>query len=686
MKFLSPAFLFALFAVLIPVLIHLFSFRRYKTVYFSNVDFLKDIKRESQKKSKLKQILILIARILTIVFMVFAFSQPFLPADNGNRNQPNQIVAIYVDNSFSMNALSEKGQLLEVAKNKALEICMAYPAGTKFMLFTNDLFPKHQNIFNREQFIQQVSEIEISPNLIPLSLLHDRFSANQGILEESAGKTIYFVSDFQRSVTDLENFENNDVFNYLLPLKPNQLANLYIDSVWVEVPAHRLGQEEKLFVRIKNSSNQEFQNLPLKLILNDSVKSITSFSVQPGDQITANLKYTNTTSGVQNGKIEISDYPFTHDNNWFISYFVEPTLKALAVYDQTKSSQEGAKYLSALFAGDEYIQLDETNIQNIQISKLTDYNTIFLLNPAGLSSGLINELAASVEKGSSLVLFPGRNTNQESANTLLARLEAGRITGTDTTKLAISGLDFDNTLFKDVFRKKEENPVLPEISSHFQFEKNARTAETTLLWFQNNDKALSVLARESGKFWVFSFPLDKTSESFVRNTIFVPTLYNIVLNSLPAQAMSMVIGKNTFIDIPANKNIDLSGTIEVEKLKSAEKFIPEKNVSLRGTRIDFGNQITTDGHYRINNNGNVVSVAGFNYNRGESELSYFNLSELEEKAEQLQLKNTSVVDNAEAGFAEIFEELQNGKQLWKWCILLAFLFILAEVLISRFWK
>ncbi|HSM46993.1 MAG TPA: BatA domain-containing protein, partial [Draconibacterium sp.] len=316
MKFLFPTFLFALFTIAIPIIIHLFSFRQYKTVYFSNVSFLKDIKKESKNKSRLKQLLILIARILTIIFLVFAFAQPYIPTATDAKKQPNQLIGIYIDNSFSMNALSENGQLLEIARNKALEIALAHPAGTKFLLFTNDLKPKHQHIFNKEQLIQQVAEIQSSPNGFPMSMIYNRFAIqNQAINESSTDKHLYLISDFQRTVTDVENFNDKSVFSYFLPLEANEVANLYIDSCWVEVPAHRLKQEEEVFVRIKNSSNQDYQNLPLKMILNDSIKSITNFSVNAQNEIIANLKYTNNSSGLQLGKIEISDYPFTHDNN-----------------------------------------------------------------------------------------------------------------------------------------------------------------------------------------------------------------------------------------------------------------------------------------------------------------------------------------------------------------------------------
>ncbi len=685
MKFLFPTFLFALFTIAIPIIIHLFSFRQYKTVYFSNVSFLKDIKKESKKKSRIKQLLLLIARILTIIFLVFAFSQPYIPTNREAKKQANQIVAVYIDNSFSMNALSEQGQLLEVARNKAVEICLAHPAGTKFRLFTNDLEPKHQHNLNKEQFIQQVAEVQTSPIVIPFSLIYNRFST-QKTDDKETDKNLYFISDFQRTITDLENFADETIFSYYLPLVPNQVANLYIDSVWVEVPAHRLNQEEELFVRIKNSSNQDYNNLPLKLYLNDSIKSITNFSVTAQNEITANLKYNNNSSGSQLGKIEITDYPFTHDNNWFISYFVESNLKALAIFNNNPDSQEGLNYISALFENDDYIQLDEMNIQSLQISKLNNYNTIFLLNLENFSSGFLNELKNVVENGTSVVMFPGNRNNPMFNNSLLAQFKANRIIGTDTIKQKISGINFESNLYKDVFRKREKNPILAEIEGHLKFEENIRTSENRLLWFQNNDKALSVINYEMGKLWVFAFPLDKSNRAFARDVLFVPTIYNIVLNSLPVQEISFTVGQNTFFDLPKNKNVNLSSSIEIEKIGNGEKFIPAKNSSIRGTRLEFSGQITDAGHYLIQNDNSTISTMAFNFDRKESDLRYYDNRELEDKFEILQLKNASLVSDVESNFSEIFDELQNGKQLWKLFIILALLFIFIEVLIARFWK
>ena len=65
MAFAQPLFLIALAGLAIPVIIHLFNFRRYKKVYFTNVSFIADIKQESKKRSQLKHLLILLMRLLS---------------------------------------------------------------------------------------------------------------------------------------------------------------------------------------------------------------------------------------------------------------------------------------------------------------------------------------------------------------------------------------------------------------------------------------------------------------------------------------------------------------------------------------------------------------------------------------------------------------------------------------------
>ena len=118
MEFVNPGFLYGLLAVAVPVIIHLFNFRRFKKVYFTNVAFIKELKQETQKQSRFKHLLVLLMRMLAIAAIVMAFARPFIPAENNLINPDSQnLVSIYLDNSFSMEAESEQGTMLDAARS-----------------------------------------------------------------------------------------------------------------------------------------------------------------------------------------------------------------------------------------------------------------------------------------------------------------------------------------------------------------------------------------------------------------------------------------------------------------------------------------------------------------------------------------------------------------------------------------
>src|SRR6185312_3714430 len=115
MHFLYPAFLFALFSLAIPVLIHLFNFRRYQKIYFSNVQFLKEVQEQQSSRRNLKELLILAARLLALFFLVLAFARPYISGQKNSKAGAQRVVSIFVDNSYSMQTLNREGSLLDEA-------------------------------------------------------------------------------------------------------------------------------------------------------------------------------------------------------------------------------------------------------------------------------------------------------------------------------------------------------------------------------------------------------------------------------------------------------------------------------------------------------------------------------------------------------------------------------------------
>ncbi|MFT6826689.1 MAG: hypothetical protein ACJAYD_001252, partial [Patiriisocius sp.] len=113
MQFKYPELLYALFLLLIPILIHLFQLRRFQKVAFTNVAFLKKVSIQTRKSSHLKKWLILLLRLLAIAAIVIAFSEPFKASKTALNSNKETIV--YLDNSFSMEANGVNGSLLNSA-------------------------------------------------------------------------------------------------------------------------------------------------------------------------------------------------------------------------------------------------------------------------------------------------------------------------------------------------------------------------------------------------------------------------------------------------------------------------------------------------------------------------------------------------------------------------------------------
>src|ERR1043165_2598084 len=160
MNFIYPGFLFALSAVSIPVIIHLFNFRRFKRVLFTNVRFLQEIKQDTRSRTNLKHLLILIARTLAVIFLVLVFAQPYLPSKNSVALKGHSKVSLYIDNSFSMDAIGKNGSLIEEAKKKAHEITKHYQPSDQFQLLTNDFEARHQRLVNREDMLNLIDEVQ----------------------------------------------------------------------------------------------------------------------------------------------------------------------------------------------------------------------------------------------------------------------------------------------------------------------------------------------------------------------------------------------------------------------------------------------------------------------------------------------------------------------------------------------
>src|SRR5688572_25300128 len=178
MTFLYPSFLWALAALSIPILIHLFNFRKTTRVYFSNNRFLRQVKEVTTAKRRLKHYLILASRLLFITFLVLAFAQPIIPASEqlGSSHR----VILYIDNSQSMSAqLDNKSQGLEAALKFAQSIIELFPADTRYTILTNDFAPFSNTFKTKPEALDILTQIRLSPVSRMMSEIQERLKQDR---------------------------------------------------------------------------------------------------------------------------------------------------------------------------------------------------------------------------------------------------------------------------------------------------------------------------------------------------------------------------------------------------------------------------------------------------------------------------------------------------------------------------
>ena len=689
MKFVNPAFLFALFAIAIPLIIHLFNFRRYKKVYFSSVKFLKEVKQETQSKSRLKHLLVLCCRILAVSFLALAFAQPYIPAAHSKAVIGQKAVSIFIDNSFSMDAVTKSGSLLDEAKNRAREIIAGYSATDKFQLLTNDFEGRHQRLVSKEEFGQLLDEVKIGPSVKTVSEITSRMFDLLG-KSNAVKKKAFIISDFQKSISDLDKIKNDSsIETVMVPVLAQEKNNMFIDSCWFDSPVRQLGQTENVNVRIRNVSDKTVENNSIRLFINGQQKTPASFSIAQMDKRNILLSFASKETGIRQCRIEINDYPVTFDDKFYFSFEVARSIPVLCINAaKGKDTLQGnGRDLKKLFS-DSLFRFSVADEGHIDYSSFSSFSLIVLNSVHNISSGLAQELERFTARGGSVLLFPpAQDMDMNSWNNFLATVNADPFTFYDTANTKVDHINFDHYIYTGVFEKKNENIDLPVVLAHYRINKSSRSGEQYIMRMQNGDAFLSQYDHKKGKVYLSAVSLLPDESNFTRHALFVPTLHNIAIYSQQVKPLFYTIGKDEVISV---NNTSISGDHVFHVKGDASTgamngfdIIPEHRVTDNGVDIFVHSQVNNAGNFKLLLGDSVLSGLSFNYDRKESDLTCLNDKELEQGVSGF--PNFTLLQPGNKSLTESLAELDQGKKLWKWCVVLALLFLAAEIALLRLW-
>ncbi|WP_299253609.1 BatA domain-containing protein [uncultured Lacinutrix sp.] len=642
MQFKHPELLYALLLLLIPIIVHLFQLRKFKTEAFTNVAFLKKVSLQTRKSAQIKKWLTLFTRMCILAAIVIAFAQPYT-SKNKTFNTKSETV-IYLDNSFSMQVKGDKGELL---KRAVSDIISSVPEDENISFITNDNSFRNTTV---KAITNDLLQLNYATNQLPYdaALLKSKkyFSKNDNTI-----KNLVFISDFQQKNSNFNAKGDENTNLNLVQLKPVNNSNVTIDSVYI---SKRTSSNIELTVSLKNNGNT-IENLPVSLFNNGSL--LTKSSVKITDKATT--VFTLPTNERIDGKVTIEDINLQFDNTLFFNINNNSKINVLAI-NETKDN-----FLKSIYTPDEF-NYKATAFNQLNYSDITNQNLIVLNELKQIPSSLTTALKAFTSNGGVLVVIPSEDINIQEYNNLLLSYNLAPFSKLSKTEKRLTNINYSHPLYSDgVFEKQISNFQYPKINSYYP--QNIANA-SAILTFEDGKPFLL----ENNNAFVFTSALNRKNSSFQDINLIVPTFYNISKRSLKLSNLYYTIGKENTYDVVTDLQQDAVLTL----VNDNANVIPQQQYFNNKVAITTTDTPEKAGIYNIKNKTEIIENVSYNYNRNESDLIYQNFSNLD---------NVTVSNS----ISEVFNTIKSDNktnELWKWFVILALMLLVFEMLILKYFK
>lgn len=646
MQFKHPEILYFLFLLVIPILVHLFQLRRFKKEYFTNVKILKELSIQTRKSSKLKKWLLLTTRLLLLACVIIAFAQPFFTAKD-SKNASNELYII-LDNSYSMQAKGQKGELLKRAVEDLLEHA---PENQNLSLLTNS-----ENFWNTDikSIQKELQNLKYSATAFNLESVLNQVKARKS----SFGKDVVIITDAVGLEAKQLSSINKDLNTLFVVPKAEQKNNISIDSVFIN---QTLDNFYEIGVKL-TTYGDDLKEIPIGLYNKDKLVAKTLVKLE------SKSKTMNFTIPKEdfNGYFSISDNGLDYDNQLYFS-ISKPEKKHVISIGETEKSN----FLSRIYTSDEF-EYKNFPLENLDYNNLEKQDAIVLNELKEIPQALQTTLKSFVEKGGNLVVIPSTESSLSNLNGFLSNIANMQFGAVSTSEKLVTKIHFNHPLFQSVFEKKIDNFQYPNTKSAFTIS----SATPAILSFQDQSSFLTAKSNGISTVYVFAAAINKANSNFQNSPLIVPTFYNMAQNDQKTGVVAMKIGENNpfIVDTELAKD----EILEVKSITKAvgEKFIPVQQILNTKAKLTFNDLPKEAGNYGVFNQNKLVKNISFNYSRTEGNIDKSNIDAL---------SNYKIVESIES----VFDTLKFDRQdtsIWKWFVFLTLLFLVLEILIQKFVK
>lgn len=704
MTFLNPAILWALAAVSIPILIHIFNLKKTKKIEFSTLMFLKEIQQSKYKKIKLKQLLILLCRIAFIILFVMMFAKPFYNGYLGGGEKARSSVLIILDDSFSMQGRETSGDNFTLAKAKINEMLgVLDPNDEIFFTTVSQVNRFDKNILFKDinSLRDSIAAAEISD--ISKSMNEVLFFAKE-ILKTASNsyKEVYIFTDGQKSF-----IENASVIND--GLKTDETTKLNIVLIGARTPNNlsldTVNMVTKIFeknkpVKIKASINNHnnFNALNKSVILTyGNFKDEKAIDIPANSTVDVEFLLTPGAAGFAGGTIElaqseIADDEISGDNKQYFSFYTPQKVSLLLIsnsageldYVDLALSSSEELMVDSLGNRSKYFEIRRSN--TLAGENLGNYNSVVIAGRQQFTEAEVQQVKSHVENGGGVIIYPGGSASADNYNnTLLKEMDIPFINGSfgnDNNPYRFDKLDFEHPIFEGIFKQNADKKNLTVESPEIRGGWNLTTGENalSLITLSNEKNFLVEYTRGKGRLLMFAIAPDMSNSDYPTKNLFSPiTVRSILYLANINNIKPAVTGNDYFIDVKLLGNI--SDTITVNSTRS-KNSIEKVFISSPDALLNLKSSTQYTSNYMLSSGNNIVYEFPANFERRESQTVKMESTALEKYVNENLNLQANIIEPQEIISASILE-LRTGRDVWQYFLLAALIFLAIEYFLAR---
>ncbi len=419
---------------IVPLIIHLVMKQTPKRVIFPALQLIRQRHKRSTKRLKIKNWLLLAARMALVALMALALARPALNArvPLGDREVPTAL-SMVIDTSLSMGYTDRGKTRLAEAKELAMEVLRKLPESSQVYVIDSGL-PGVPAPTSPSAARKRINDLALRPaNRNLNAAIEQGYAALAESRRDLPRREVYILTDLARSSWELgrpiggrdaaETELGSEIPTYVIRLAPEEVRNVAIVAIEAgPVESGDLEQGGAFEVRgtIRNVGPAETR--VVEFFLDGKRRAQEEVELPADGQVEVRFRTpANLEEGVHQGELRLSGTdPLPFDDRRFVTFQARPSFDILIVYDEEPS--EETRNIDAWFianALDPYgfgrphrvEQLASNRLQGKFPKPLKEYSCIFLNNVERLPESCWNQLVTYVREGGGLVIGLGHRVD-----------------------------------------------------------------------------------------------------------------------------------------------------------------------------------------------------------------------------------------------------------------------------------